>query len=50
MLLYFVSVVCVYKDILIDMLYYSLCIYIYIRVCVIKVWMGKGGGYLLGCG
>lgn len=30
MLLYFVSVVCVYKDILIDMLYYSLCIYIYI--------------------
>lgn len=27
MLLYFVSVVCVYKDILTDMSHYSLCIY-----------------------
>lgn len=52
MLLYFVSVVCVYKDILTDMSHYSLCIYTHTqrriythtRVCVIKVWMEWEGG------
>lgn len=60
MLLYFVSVVCVYKDILTDMSHYSLCIYTHTHKDIYTHkgmcnqglnGMGKGGGgYSLGCG
>lgn len=53
MLLYFVSVVCVYKDILTDMSHYSLCIYIHTHKDIYThkgmcnqglKGMGRGGG------
>lgn len=53
MLLYFVSVVCVYKDILTDMSHYSLCIYTHTHKDIYThkgmcnqglKGMGRGGG------
>lgn len=51
MLLYFVSVVCVYKDILTDMSHYSLCIHTHKDIYTHKGMcnqglngMGRGGG------